>query len=154
MPKVLKYIIMAVVGCSLYLMIEIFYRGYSFRLMGIGGALLFMMIGSLNNMFSWDLDLIIQGSIGATLITLFEAIIGSVDYYYLHIGMWDYSSLPLNYLNGKICVPFWVIWFFVSILIVFLADALDYYLFHESQRPYYSILGKPRIKFPERRCGK
>ena len=64
--------------------------------------------------------------------------------------MWDYSNMLLNY-DGVICIPFSLLWILVSILGIFVADAYNYYLFHEEPRPYYYMLGK-KITMPKRYC--
>lgn len=63
--------------------------------------------------------------------------------------MWDYSNVPLNF-DGVICLPFSIAWFFLSILAIFLADAINYYVLDEPQVPYYNLFGKTVIKFKEK----
>jgi uncharacterized membrane protein len=150
MKLLLKDILFFIIGCSLYLMIEIFFRGYSFRLMGIAGGLIFLIGSKLNDWFSWDMDLLLQCLVIALLVTLLEAIIGNIDYYYLHLNMWNYNNLPLNFLNGKICVGFSCIWFLFGFPIVILADCIDYYWLHTNERPYYRIF-KWKFKLPRRK---
>ena len=52
-------------------------------------------------------------------------------------GVWDYSGMPLNY-KGQICLPFSILWIFVSIAAVVLDDWLRYWLFGE-ERPHYTL---------------
>lgn len=147
----IKNSILFVLGCALYLMIEIFYRGYSFRLMGIAGGLIFLIGGQLNNKFSYKLDLLLQCLIIAVATTVIEIIIGQLDYYFLHLNMWDYSNVPFNYFNGKICLPFSAIWFLFGFPIIFLSDALEYYVFKDDEQPYYRIFNKTILQFPKRK---
>lgn len=131
--------------------IEMLYRGYTFVLMGIVGGISFVMINSFNDCISWDLDLLIQGIMGSAIITSMELIIGISLKMLMLPPMWDYSSMRANY-QGVICLPFSLIWVVLSIVGVFLADAIDYYLFHSEQRPYYKLFGKVIFKMPERKC--
>lgn len=98
------------------------------------------------------MDLILQCSIISVMVTVLEAIVGNIDYYWLHLNMWDYSSLPLNYLNGKICVPFSIIWFVMGFWVVIIHDAITYYWLHEREQPEYWVFGKRVWQMPIRKC--
>lgn len=148
----IKNIIMFIIGCSLYLMVEIFFRGYSFRLMGIAGGLIFMLGGTLNDRFSWKMDILLQCFLISCMITILEAVVGNIDYYWLHLNMWDYSNMPLNHFNGKICLPFSVVWFFMGFVIIFVHDAITYYWLHDGEQPKYYIFGKKVYEMPKRFC--
>lgn len=150
--KLLRNVVMFIIGCSLYLMIEIFYRGYSFRLMGVAGGLIFIIGGTLNDKFSWKMDLLLQCLIISCIVTILEAIIGNIDHYWLHLNMWDYTNMPFNLLNGKICLPFSVIWFFIGFIIVLVHDAITYYWLHDGEQPQYYIFGKKIYEMPLRAC--
>lgn len=63
--------------------------------------------------------------------------------------MWDYSDLPLNY-DGIICVPFSVIWLFLSVMAIFLADCINYYILEDGERPRYILFGKFIFFFKKR----
>lgn len=152
MNKITKNILMALIGASLYLLVEIIYRNYSFRLSAVMAAVAFVVGDNLNDKFSWKMDLLLQCGIIATLIAGLEAIIGNIDYYFLHQNMWDYSSLPMSYLNGKICIPFIFVWFVFAFFIVFISDAITYYWLHEGEQPEYWILGKRIWQMPIRKC--
>lgn len=152
MNKFIKNILMAIIGASLYLLVEIMFRNYSFRLSAIMAAIAFVVGNNLNNKFSWKMDLLLQCGIIAVLITGLEAIIGNLDYYFLHQNMWDYSGMPLSVFNGKICIPFTIIWFIFGFFIVFAGDAIEYYWFHDNDRPEYWIFGKKIWQMPAREC--
>lgn len=152
MNKFIKNMLMAVIGASLYLLVEIIFRNYTFRLSAIMAAIAFVIGNNLNNKYSWKMDLLLQCGIIAVLITGLEATIGNLDYYFLHQNMWDYSGMPLSALNGKICIPFTIIWFIFGFFIVFAGDAIEYYWFHDNDRPEYWILGKRIWQMPVRKC--
>lgn len=152
--KILKFLLLFLTGYCVYIAIEVTARGYSFKTMGILGGLLFSLaFDQINNKISWDMDLLLQGVIGSIAVTLSELIIGTMMLNGI-LGlpvMWDYSNMPLNY-NGVICLPFSVIWVFVSIFGILLVDAINYYVLHEDPQPYYRIFGKVWKPFPERWC--
>lgn len=143
---------MFILGCAFYTLVEMLWRGYSFRLMSLSGGLIFVVGGTLNNKFSWKLDLLLQCGIISVLVTLLEAIVGNIDYYFLHLNMWDYSNLHYQYFNGKISLLFSAIWFFMGFVVVFVHDAITYYWLHEGGRPEYWILGKKIWQMSIRKC--
>lgn len=98
------------------------------------------------------MDLLLQCGIISVMITISEAIIGNIDYYFLHKNMWNYSNLPLSYLNGKICVPFTIIWFLMGFMIIFVHDAITYYWMHEGEQPEYWIFKNRIWQMPKRNC--
>lgn len=147
----LKNAILFLVGFCVYITIEVCFRTYSFPAMGLCGGLAIVILDKLNDRISWDLDILIQGLFGSLLITFFELIIGVLSLNgYLPI-MWDYSNMPLNYL-GVICVPFSILWIFMSIIGIMVADAINYYVFEELPVPYYRLFGKKIIEFKEKHC--
>lgn len=147
---ILKYLVLFLVGYCVYIAIEVTFRNYSFPLMGIVGAISFILIDRINEVMPWDTDLIIQSVIGSLIVTMFELIVGEGLKFFNQPPMWDYSSLPLNF-DGVICLPFSLVWVLLSAIAIFLADAINYYLLHEEPTPHYKIL-RFRFSFPIRRC--
>ena len=137
--NVIKYVTLFLVGMCVYTTIEVFFRGYSYPLCGFMGAIDFILIDKINNKISWNMDLLLQGIIGSGIITLSELIVGLIDKYYLHLNMWNYSLLPFNFM-GVISLQFSLIWILISIIAIFLADGINYYVFKEQPAPYYHIL--------------
>lgn len=143
---------MFILGFCFYVGIEICFRDRSYFFMGLLGGVVFCIGGALNNKFSWKIDLLLQCGIISFMITVMEAIVGNIDYYFLHMNMWDYSNMYMNFLNHKICLPFSIIWFFMGFVIVFVHDAITYYWLHEGDQPEYWILGKRIWQMPKRKC--
>ena len=137
MMRLLKPLILALTGGITYVLIEILFRGYSHISMFILGGVLFLEIGYINELFPWDMSLILQGIIGSAMITVSELVAGIILNIWLGLNVWDYSSMPLNFM-GQICLPFSIAWFFVAIAAVILDDWLRYLLFGE-ERPHYRI---------------
>jgi uncharacterized membrane protein len=105
--------------------------------MAVVGGLMFLAVGAINEIFSWETPLLLQGLLAAVMITVVEFMSGLYLNLKLGLGIWDYSNLPFNLL-GQICPQFFVVWFFAGIVAVILDDYLRYWLFHE-ERPHYRI---------------
>lgn len=150
--KCIKNLIMFILGCAFYVLIEIVFRGYSFRWMALAGGITWIFGGNLNNKFSWKMDLFLQCLCISIMITLLELIIGNIDYYFLHLNMWDYSNQILNFANAKICLPFSIVWFFIGFPLIFIYDAITYYWMHDGEQPRYYIFGKEIWRMPKRKC--
>ena len=132
-----KYLFLFCIGGLLYMSIEILYRGYTHWSMGILGGISFVSIGLINEILSLDTPLAIQALIGSIMITLYEFITGVILNIWLGLGIWDYSNLPFNIL-GQICLPFSIIWYFLSIVGICLDDFLRWKFFGE-EKPRYKI---------------
>jgi uncharacterized membrane protein len=132
-----KYLFLFCIGGLLYMSIEILYRGYTHWSMGILGGISFVSIGLINEILSWDTPLAIQALIGSIMITLYEFITGVILNIWLGLGIWDYSNLSFNIL-GQICLPFSIIWYFLSIVGICLDDFLRWKFFGE-EKPRYKI---------------
>ncbi len=142
-----KTILLFLIGFCTYITIEVCFRGYSYILMGCCGGLIILILDKINDVISWNTDLIIQGLCGSALTTLLELIIGEIALHTELIPvMWDYSNMPINF-DGVICLPFSILWFFISLIAIFIADAINYYVLNEPQVPYYNLFGKTIIRF-------
>lgn len=150
--KFIQNFIMFILGASFYLLIEIVFRNESYRLSAIMGGLSFLFGGNLNNKFSWKMDLLLQCLCISIMVTFMELIIGNIDYYFLHLNMWDYSNLYYNAFNGKISLLFSIVWFCIGFPVVFIYDAITYYWMHDGEQPRYYIFKKEIWRMPERRC--
>ena len=132
---ILKYFILFAIFGSLYVILEMLFRGYSNISMFILGGLCGVIIGGLNNWYSWELPVIYQMAISSVIITTLEYITGYIVNIKLGWEVWDYSDLPLN-LNGQICLWFSLLWFFLSLIAILLDDWLRYILFNEPIHSY------------------
>lgn len=150
MKIIIKNIILFAVGYCVYIAIEVTYRGFSHPFMGLCGGLALMIMDKINDYISWDVDIIIQGSIDSIIITFFELIIGEISLHtdFLPI-MWDYSNVLLNF-DGVICLPFSLIWIGLSIIGILVADTINYYIINIQPYPYIYNKGKVVLKFRER----
>lgn len=145
----LKNILLFSIGYCLYLAMEVTYRGYTYRLMGIVGGLALIVLSSLSSGIMKGYQLPLQMMVGALIITSFELISGVFALYVLHIRMWDYSNQWMSSFSNLICPLFTLLWFFLSGLGILFTDIWDYYVMWGDRRPEYRILWWT-ILLPER----
>jgi uncharacterized membrane protein len=146
---VFKNLVLFYIGFTTYISIEVVFRGYSHWLMGICGGLAIVILDKLNDYISWDMDILIQGSIGSLLITAFELIIGLISQAGFLPQMWDYSNMPLSFFNGQCCVLFTFFWLLIVAPSIILLDIYDWKIFN-GETPYYKIFGHIVLKFKEK----
>lgn len=124
---------------GLYLMIETLFRWYTdlsmYYLAGFLGLIGFF----LNNIFSYNMDFILQCSICTMLSTIAEGIVGNLINLDYHI--WDYRNLPLSFWNDQINILFIFLWFVLFFFSIPLLDYIGWKCWNE-KKPYYVIFGK------------
>lgn len=129
-----KYIVLFVTFSSLYVWIEILFRNRSDRSMLLLGGICGILIGLINNVIPWSMELWKQALIGGFLIvTPLEYIFGMIVNRDLQI--WDYTNFTFN-VNGQICLTFSCIWCLISIAVIVLDDYIRYIVFGE-EKPHY-----------------
>lgn len=136
--NVLKYTFLFLTGGFAYGTIEIIGRGYSHISMFIAGGTCFILIGLLNEVFSWDMAILSQMVISAFIITFVEFITGLIVNIWLKLDVWDYSARPYN-IMGQVCLLYSNLWFLLSLFAILLDDYLRYFLLKE-EKPHYKIL--------------
>lgn len=136
MNKVVKELVLYLIGGYCYTVVEILFRGRSHWSMAIVGGLCFVLIGGLNNWFPWNWSILRQMAISAVIVTIIEFFAGIVLNLVLKWNVWDYSNMPFNIL-GQICVPFTVAWFLLSLVAIVLDDFLRYAFFGEKFPEYH-----------------
>ena len=150
--KTAKSLTLFYTGFCAFITIEVMFRGYSYPVSGVMGGFAVIMLDGINDEMSWDLDLALQALIGGALITLMEAGVGIIMLCVPGVPrMWDYSDIPFN-IAGIICLPFSIAWVFLSVLAIFLADAINYYVFEETEVPHYTLFGNIKFSFERKRC--
>ncbi|MCX7715638.1 MAG: putative ABC transporter permease [Clostridia bacterium] len=108
------------IGAAGYSLMEIVWRGFTHWSMALTGGICFLVLYHLYGVFS-HLAMWKKCFIGSAVITAIEFAAGCIVNLYLHWDVWDYSEYPFD-LYGQICLFYSVLWFFLSALIVFLAD--------------------------------
>lgn len=139
MKNIIKYPMLFLFGGSIYYLLEIIFRGYSFPAMAVCGGLCFIICGVINEK-SRCMPLVLQQLIAASGITVIEFIFGLILNVWLGLNMWDYSNMPGNVL-GQICPQFMILWFFLSAIGIILDDVIRWRLFGE-EKPHYHLFKK------------
>lgn len=138
MKQILKNTILFLIGGVLYIAIELLWRGHTHWTMFVLGGICFYYIGLVNEDFTWDMPLIKQMFIGAVVITMLELLSGILVNGVYNLNVWDYSNMPFNFL-GQICLPYSILWFFISLPAIVLDDYLRHWLFGE-EKPHYRLI--------------
>ena len=133
----IKYLFLGVIGSIIYMNLEILWRGYTHWTMGVLGGICFICLGLINEILSWETPLVLQMLIGSIIITILEFITGCIVNLWLGWNIWDYSELPYNLL-GQICLPFSILWYFISAIGIVIDDYIRYIYFDE-ERPRYKL---------------
>lgn len=134
-----KYSVLMAYGGFIYICIELFFRGRSDVTMMFCGGISFIMLGLLNEIIPWEMQLWKQALIGGfCIVTVLEYIFGIVFNQDYHI--WDYRGEILN-INGQVCLLFSCVWCLISIIGIIVDDYMRYWLFAE-EKPHYVLWRK------------
>ena len=133
-----KYFILGIIGGAVYVLLEMLWRGYSHWTMFLLGAVCFILIGLVNEVFEWDTPLILQMFCGCAIITALEFVTGCIVNLWLGWDVWDYSQYKFNVL-GQISLRSSVGWYFLSLVGIVLDDYIRYRFFGE-EKPRYKII--------------
>lgn len=136
--NLLKLLVLFITGGFIYVLLELLWRSYSHWTMFIVGGLCFVLIGFINEIFTWSMSLVFQMMVSSIIITLVEFLSGYIINIKFGLSIWDYSNMPYNIL-GQICIPFMGLWFLLSAIGIFLDDYLRYLLFKEELPKYHLI---------------
>lgn len=135
--RITETVVLYMLGGTSYVILELLWRGRSHSSMFMLGGLCFLMIGMINEEFSWEMPLWKQQLISTGVVTLFEFICGLIVNVWLGMNVWDYSNLPFN-LMGQICLQFSILWFFLALPVIVIDDIIRWKIFGE-ERPRYKI---------------
>ena len=120
-------------------MIETLYRGYSFIEMYYLAGFIGVFAYFLNNIFSYEMDFILQCLTCTVFGTFGEGLVGNLFNTDYHI--WDYRNLPLSFWNDQINLIFIFAWFILFVIFIPLLDYIGWKCWNED-KPYYKILNK------------
>lgn len=105
-----------------------------------------VIVGLLNDIFSYDMLVQTQLSIGTIVATFCEGITGLILVaIYGYNPVWDYSELWGTFFFGQCNMLFSLIWTELVFVAILIADSIDYYLFG-GERPYYKV-SKDKVWF-------
>ena len=133
-----KYFILGIIGGAIYVLLEMLWRGFSHWTMFLLGAVCFILIGLVNEVFEWDTPLLLQMLCSCAIITTLEFITGCIVNLWLGWDVWDYSQYKFNIL-GQISLCSSVGWYFLSFVGIVLDDYIRYWFFDE-EKPRYKII--------------
>ena len=111
----------------MYMGIEVAWRGYSHWTMGVLAFFLAIPLDIANDCMEWHEPLLKQAFLGMLTVTAAEFLAGCILNLWLGLGIWDYSSMPLNLL-GQVCVPYMALWFLLCIPVIVVFDHLEWKL--------------------------
>lgn len=137
MKQFLKYLFLFWFGGTFYITLEVLWRGYSHWTMGVLAGLIFISIGLLNEIWSWDTSIILQILTGTVIATIGEFITGCIVNLWLGWDVWDYSDMWGNIL-GQICPAFIALWMPISLLSIVVDDMIRWIFFNE-EKPRYKL---------------
>lgn len=132
-----RLFVLFLIGGIGYMGIEMIFRQRTHWTMGILGGICFVLIGLINEVFTFEMKLRYQALIATIIVTVLEFITGCIVNLHFGWDVWDYSNLPFN-LMGQICLPFTAMWYFLSIFAIFLDDYCRYLLYGEEE-PHYKF---------------
>lgn len=127
-------------GGATYCTIEVFVREWSHWSMFLLGGLVFVVVGSMNQLWGWETGLIKQIAAGVAVTLAGEFVTGCIVNLWLGWNIWDYSDFPGNIL-GQICPQFALLWI-PLVLIAIIVDDVIRWKFYGEEKPRYYIFGK------------
>jgi len=109
---------------AVYVLLELIYRGRSHISMFFAAGLSAVGIRLCCNCRRVKHRcLALKCLLGSALITVVEFCTGVVVNLWMKLQVWDYSTMPLNLL-GQVCLPFSLVWFFLTLPILGLGELL------------------------------
>ena len=108
-------------GGTIYVLLELLWRGRSHVSMFCAGGLALLLLHGLFLRFA--LPLFAQCLLGGLVITAIEFVAGAIVNVRLKLNVWDYSKMPLN-LYGQVCLPLSLLWCLLTLPISFLSSYL------------------------------
>lgn len=149
--KLIRDIFLFFIIGIIYVFIEILFRGYSHWSMFILAGICGVFIDKLNNVFSYDFDIVLQCSICAFFCSILEGYFGVLFNIILDCNIWDYSNVPGPvFFCGQVSLLFSFIWFLLSFVCIIICDSINYYIFNLYEQPYYKLFGRILFKLPNK----
>lgn len=141
MKNFMKYLLLLTFSGYIYVCMELLFRGRSDVTMMFCASICVVPMIYLNNIFSYDVDFLLQLILCSIFATFIEYIFGMIFNTDYHI--WDYRNMPCN-IDGMVCLPFSLLWMLIASWVIPLMDWIDHYIFgyKPDTKPYYKIFGK------------
>ena len=119
--KIWKNCLLFYTGGTVYLSLELLYRGRSHGSMFLAGGLCFLLIGHMNRVEP-KLPLPLRALVGALIVTTVELGTGMV--FNRQYQVWDYRDQPGNFM-GQICPLFSALWIPLSLAAALLFEQME-----------------------------
>ena len=119
--KIWKNCLLFYTGGTVYLSLELLYRGRSHGSMFLAGGLCFLLIGHMNRVEP-KLPLPLRAIVGALIVTTVELGTGMV--FNRQYQVWDYRDQPGNFM-GQICPLFSALWIPLSLAAALLFEQME-----------------------------
>ena len=119
--KIWKNCLLFYTGGTVYLSLELLYRGRSHGSMFLAGGLCFLLIGHLNRVEP-KLPLPLRAVVGAAIVTAVE--LGAGMLVNRQYQVWDYRDQPGNFM-GQICPLFSALWIPLSLAAALLFEQME-----------------------------
>lgn len=143
-----KLLLMWEIGGCVYYGIELLYRGHSHISMFMLGGLCLVLIGLLNELFTFKMSFELQLLIGDVIVTSLEFVTGYIVNIKMGLNVWDYSSLHFN-IMGQVCPQFMLLWIPIVALAIYVDDLVRHvYLFEEKPSYIFCIKNWLKKKYP------
>lgn len=122
----MKYIFIFLLGAAGYSGLEVLWRGFTHWTMAFTGGLCFLLIYLLNNALISE-GILFRCFVGAIVITAAELLVGVTVNIILKWNVWDYSTVPFNFL-GQICLRYFFIWYLLCLPVVGLCTGISKFI--------------------------
>ena len=117
--KYAKYPLLFCTGGTVYMLLELLWRGWSHGSMFFAGGTCFLLLGKISRLrVDWIFKPLL-GAAGITAVELAAGLLVNREY-----SVWDYRQMPLSFL-GQICLPFSLLWVPVGAAAMLLYRLLD-----------------------------
>lgn len=120
-----NYTFLFLLGGTAYCTLEMLWRGRTHYSMFFAGGIIFIILIYISGEMK-KAPLLKKCFSGAIIITATEFAFGCIFNLKYHMGVWDYSALPMNLL-GQICLPFSALWFLLCFILFKWVIKEDFY---------------------------
>lgn len=122
----MRFAVLFLIGSVGYSLLEIIWRGYTHWSMFVLGGLCFF---ALYNVFIYmeNYNVVLKALAGGAIITAAELVTGCIINLSLHWNVWNYSSIPYNFL-GQICLIYSFLWVLLCVPLSYLCSFFRQYI--------------------------
>lgn len=138
MKKISEYLFLWAIGGTVYYSLEMCFRGFSHWTMFVLGGICLVFFTVQGQMLHWEEPMWRQILRCTIFVVSAEFITGIIVNKWLHLAIWDYSTMPLQ-LFGQICLPFAILFSGLCAVGIWLGGNLLHWLYGE-EKPHFYIL--------------